>query len=149
MGDHGPRPRPLEGGGVPLSSGGWPTSWSLWRTTSGAPRAAFLADPAPQANRDAIRARFEEWRGLDARLRPLLERSEILREAVPLAAEASALAAAGLEALGFLDQGRPAPASWWAARAALLEREEHPPTGLEVAYRPSVGALDGGGRRRR
>ncbi len=102
---------------------------------------ALLADPARQAGREAIRARLQEWQGLDVRLRPLLERNELLREAVPLAAEASALAAAGLEALGFLEQGVPAPASWWDARAPLLEREKKPVTALEVAYRPSVRRL--------
>ena len=102
---------------------------------------AFLADPARQAGRDTVRARLQEWRGLDVRLRPLLERTEILREAVPLSAEASALATAGLEALGFLEQGVPAPEPWWSARAPLLEREKKPLTGLEVAYRPSIRRL--------
>jgi hypothetical protein len=102
---------------------------------------ALLADPARGKGREAIRARLQEWQGLDARLRPLLERNELLREAVPLVGEASALAAAGLEALSFLEQGVPAPESWWKARAALLERERRPLTGLEVAYRPSVGRL--------
>ena len=102
---------------------------------------AFLADPARQAGRDAIRARLQEWKGLDPRLRALLERNEILREAVPLAAEASALAAAGLEAVGFLEERVAAPASWWSARAPLLHREPKPPTGLEVAYRPSIKRL--------
>ncbi len=102
---------------------------------------ALLADPAKQAGREAIRARLQEWQGLEVRLRPLLERSERLREAVPLAGEASALAAAGLEALGFLEQGVPAPESWWTARAPVLQREKKPVTGLEVAYRPAVRRL--------
>jgi hypothetical protein len=102
---------------------------------------AFLADPARRAGIEAIRARLQEWQGLGVRLRPMLEREALLREAVPLAGEASALAAAGLEALGFLEQGVPAPESWWTARAPLLEREKRPPTGLEVAYRPAVRRL--------
>jgi hexosaminidase len=102
---------------------------------------AMLADPARQAGRDAVRARLQEWQGLDVRLRALLESRELLRGAVPLAAEASALAAAGLEALAFLEQGTPAPASWWNARAALLEAPKKPATALEVAYRPSIRKL--------
>jgi hexosaminidase len=102
---------------------------------------ALLADPGRRAGREAIRARLSEWQGLEARLRPLLERHALLREAVPLAGEASALAAAGLEALGFLEQGVPAPESWWTARAPLLEREKRPATGLEVAYRPAIRRL--------
>ena len=102
---------------------------------------ALLADPARRAGREAIRARLQEWQGLEARLRPLLERSQVLREAVPLAGEAAALASAGLEALGFQEGGLPAPESWWTARAPLLEREKRPATGLEVAYRPAIRRL--------
>lgn len=102
---------------------------------------ALLADPARRSGRETVRARLAEWGGLAARLRPLLESRALLQEAVPLAEEASALAVAGLEAIGFLEQGAPAPESWWRARAPLLEREEKPATGLEVAYRPAVGRL--------
>lgn len=102
---------------------------------------ALLADPSRRAGRETVRARLQEWQGLHVRLRPLLERSAILREAVPLAGEASALAAAGLEALGFLEQGVPAPQSWWEQRSPLLQQEKTPLTGLEVAYRPSIKRL--------
>ncbi len=102
---------------------------------------ALLADPSRQAGREAIRQRLAEWAGLEGRLRPLLESRAILQEAVPLAAEASALAAAGLEALGFLEQGLAAPEAWWNARAPLLQREKRPVTALEVAYRPAIRRL--------
>jgi hexosaminidase len=101
----------------------------------------LLADPARRAGREAVRARLAEWAGLSARLRPLLESRAILQEAVPLAAEASALAAAGLEALAFLEEGVPAPEAWWNSRALVLEREKRPATALEVAYRPAVRRL--------
>jgi hexosaminidase len=102
---------------------------------------SFLADPTRQAGREPIRKRLQEWQLLDSRLRSLLEGSQILREAVPLAAEASALATAGLEAVGFLEERAVAPERWWASRAPLLEREKLPATGLEVAYRPSIKRL--------
>jgi hypothetical protein len=104
-----------------------------------APGRRALADPTRQAGRRG-QVGLEEWQGLDVRLRLLLG-TEALRETMALAAEASALAAAGLEALGFLEQGVPAPESWWTARAPLLEREQKPRTGLEVAYRPSITRL--------
>ncbi|MGE5127050.1 MAG: beta-N-acetylhexosaminidase [Betaproteobacteria bacterium] len=102
---------------------------------------ALLADPSHALGREAVRARLAEWQGLEVRLRPLLESRQLLREAVPLAGEASALAAAGLEALGFLEQGTKAPDSWWTERAPLLEREKRPASALEVAYRPAVRRL--------
>ena len=105
---------------------------------------ALLADPARQAGREAIRARLAEWPGLEVRLRPLLESRAILREAVPLAAEASALAAAGLEALGFLEQGVPAPESWWNARAPLLRagEEARDRASRWPTARPSGGSME-------
>jgi hexosaminidase len=101
----------------------------------------MLADPSRQAGREAIRARLTEWQDLGVGLRSLLEGRALLREAVPLAIEASTLAAAGLEALGFLEQGQAAPESWWKERAPLLQRPKGPPHGLEVAFRPAVGKL--------
>ena len=153
------------------SCGGWRTSWSRSRTTSGAPRAttrsrrpynrlmdaarpesdaarafarqvdAFLADPTRQAGREAIRARLQEWQGLEARLRALLEGSEILREARP--ARRGGLGPGGRRArgVGFLEERVAAPESWWSSRAPLLAREKKPATGLEVAYRPSIRRL--------
>jgi hexosaminidase len=102
---------------------------------------ALVADPRRQAGREAIRARLAEWQTLEARLRPLLESRALLREAVPLAADASAVAAAGLEALGFIEQGVPAPQGWVAERAALFDRPKKLSCALEVAYRPAVQKL--------
>jgi hexosaminidase len=101
----------------------------------------LLADPRHETGREAVRARLGEWQALDARLRPLLESRELLREAVPLAADAAAVAAAGLEALGFLEQGVTAPPGWQAEQAALLDHPKKLPCALEVAYRPAVRKL--------
>jgi hexosaminidase len=102
---------------------------------------ALLADPSRQTGRDAIRARLTQWQNLEVTLRPLLEGRALLREAVPLASQASALAGAGLEALGFLEQAQAAPESWWKERAPLLEKPKNPPSALEVAFRPAVKKL--------
>ncbi len=101
----------------------------------------LLADPAREAGRAAVRARLEQWQALEPRLRPLLESRELTRELVPLAEHASALAAAGLEALGFLEQGTTAPDAWARARTALLAPPQDPPHALEVAYRDAVARL--------
>jgi len=103
--------------------------------------AEFLEDPARRAGRDELSASLSRWQGLSVRLRPLLESTAPLREAVPLAADASAVAAAGLEALGFLEQGAAAPESWWSERAALVAKPKPAPHALEVAYRPAVARL--------
>ncbi len=101
----------------------------------------LLADPERRVGLEAIRTRLREWQGLDARLRPLLESRELLRELLPLAEQASALAGAGLEALGFLEQGVPAPAGWAQERARLIEAPTKPGHALELAYSPAVKKL--------
>ena len=51
------------------------------------------------AVRALVRERLAAWRGNDARLRPLMERSGLLKELAPLSEGLTALAQAGLEAL--------------------------------------------------
>jgi hexosaminidase len=101
----------------------------------------LLADPSRQTGADHVRAHLAAWQTLYPRVLPVLERSDLLRDAVPVAAELSALAEAGLEALAFLDMGTKAPASWWDQRAPLLERPKKPASALQVAIRPAVKKL--------
>ncbi len=112
------------------------------------PRASYLAlterllaDPARQNGSEAIRARLEACQLASGRALPVIARSSLLEDAAPLPAEVAALAAAGLEALAFLEQGRPAPAAWFAQRSGLLEKPKKPAHGLEVAFRPAVKRL--------
>jgi hexosaminidase len=101
----------------------------------------LLADPARQNGREEIRARLEAWQVASGRSGPVIARSSLLADAVPLPGEVAALAGAGLEALAFLAQGRPAPESWFAQRSGLLEKPVKPAHGLEVAFRPAVKRL--------
>src|SRR5579864_2601255 len=75
-----------------------------------------------QAAESQIRSYLTTWRDNDARLRPLLERSALLQEAVPLSQSLSALGAAGLQALDYLDKGQPAPDSWKAQQNAAIDQ---------------------------
>jgi hypothetical protein len=102
---------------------------------------ALVSDPGRRTGREEIRDRLVAWQGLDARLRPLLEETGMLRELVPLAAEVSNVAAAGLEALAFVEQDGVAPEAWRGEIAARLEGPERRPHALEVAFRPAVEKL--------
>ena len=102
---------------------------------------AFLADPARRTGGGAIRARLLEWQGIESRLRPLLESNALLRDAAPTASRASALASAGLEALGFVEQGLPAPPDWASERTSLVAAAKPTASALEVAFRPGVQKL--------
>jgi hexosaminidase len=101
----------------------------------------LLADPSRQNGRDAIRARLEAWQVASSRAVPVIARSSLLEDVMALPGEVAALAGAGLEALAFLGQGRPAPPAWWGQRSDLLEKPKKPVHGLEVAFRPAVKRL--------
>ena len=74
-----------------------------------------------QASRQEVRRWLERWQANDAALEPLLESSFLLREAIPLSQDLSALASAGIEALDDLAGGRKPPPAWVTGKHALLE----------------------------
>ncbi|SPF47739.1 Beta-N-acetylhexosaminidase [Candidatus Sulfotelmatobacter kueseliae] len=101
-------------------------------------------DPATEAQ---IRSQLTTWRDNDAKLHPLLEQSSLLQEDEPLSQNLSALGAAGLQALDYLDQSQPAPDAWKSQQLALVEQAKKPgPAGLLLMVAAPVGQLiDGSG----
>jgi hexosaminidase len=77
-----------------------------------------------------IRTRLAAWPDNDARLHPLLEQSFLLNELAPLSEDLSALGAAGLLALDYLDKSTPSPNSWRVQQLALVERAKTPKADL-------------------
>src|ERR1700693_4336967 len=75
-----------------------------------------------QAAEAQIRGYLTTWRDNDAQLHPLLEQSFFLQEDVPLSQNLSALGAAGLQALDYLDKGQTAPDSWKTQQLAVIEQ---------------------------
>ena len=73
-----------------------------------------------------LRTWLETWRDNDAKLRSLLNQSSLLKEDVPLSQSLSALGAAGLEALDYLDKGQTAPDAWKTQQVTLIERSKKP-----------------------
>ena len=69
-----------------------------------------------------IRSYLTAWRDNDVRLHPVLEQSFLLQEDVPLSQNLSALGAAGLQALGYLDKGQTAPDSWKTEQIAVIDQ---------------------------
>ena len=62
------------------------------------------------------------WRNNDSRLSPLLDHTFLLQDDKVLSQNLSALGAAGLQALDYLDQAQPVPDSWKAQQTALLNQ---------------------------
>src|SRR6266404_1500633 len=88
-----------------------------------------------------VRALLSRWRDNQLELQPLFEKSVLLREVAPISQNLSALGAAGLAALDYLDRGRPAPPAWVAQQLALVEQAEKPQAQLLIMVAPSVRKL--------
>jgi hexosaminidase len=74
----------------------------------------------------AVKGRLIEWRDQYAALQPVFADSFLAAELEPISHDVSALAAAGLEALDYLDPGHSAPPAWPDSQRALLDRaKEH------------------------
>ena len=95
----------------------------------------------PKANKDEIRKQLTLWRDNKAQVVPLIERSALLEEALPLAEDVAALAAAGLEALDYLEHGQPAPQAWVKEQEAQLDRATRPRAELLIMLAPSIRKL--------
>jgi len=79
-----------------------------------------------QAVEAQIRTWLTTWRDNDARLHPLLAQTFLLQEDGPLSQDLSALGAAGLQALDYLDKAQPAPDSWKTQQLALIDQAKKP-----------------------
>ncbi len=72
-----------------------------------------------QAAESQIRSWLTLWRDNDGKLHLLLEQSALLQEDETLSQNLSAVGAAGLQALDYLDKSQPAPDSWKTQQTAL------------------------------
>ena len=83
-----------------------------------------------QAAEAQIRTLLTTWRDNDLKLDPLLQRSFVLLEVRPLSQDLSALGAAGLQALDYLDKSEPSSESWRTQQLTLVERSKTPKANL-------------------
>ena len=91
--------------------------------------AAKRMNPADIA---ALRWQFTKWAQNDARLEPLLQNNGLLAEVKPLSKDLSALGAAGLRILDYIERNQTAPASFVAEQTKELARMQLP--AAEVGY---------------
>jgi hexosaminidase len=83
-----------------------------------------------QAAEAQIRTLLTTWRDNDMKLYPLLQQSFLLLEVTPLSQDLSALGAAGLQALDYLDKSEPSSESWRTQQLTLIERSKTPKANL-------------------
>jgi hexosaminidase len=93
------------------------------------------------ANRDMVRKQLLAWRDSREMLLPLLQQSALLEEDIPLAEDLSLVARAGLEALDYLDTGKPAPESWVKEQLTMLDLAAKPRAELLLMIVPPVRKL--------
>jgi len=94
-----------------------------------------------EANKDRIRKQLTLWRETSAALIPMMQQSALLQEAVPIAENVSALAAAGLKALDYVAAGQHAPEDWLREQRALLDRAAAPQAELLIMIVPAIRQL--------
>ena len=92
-------------------------------------------------NKTPIKSLLTAWRDNSTELVPLIPPNALLQENVPLAQDVSALAITGLQALDYLESGKPAPQSWAAEQTALLDRAAKPHAELLIMIVPSIRKL--------
>ena len=71
----------------------------------------------------------------------MFEKSILLKEVGPLSQNLSAVGAAGLAALDYLDRGEPAPAAWVMQQLAVVEQAKKPQAQLLIVVVPAVEKL--------
>ncbi len=92
-------------------------------------------------DRTELRTWLTRWHDNDAELKPTLEKSELLREDIPVSEALSRLAAIGLQFLNELDRGERPPEAWLAQQRAFLETCKRPIAELRIAIVPSIERL--------
>jgi hexosaminidase len=103
---------------------------------------AFLADaPRFALNRSELERTLAEWQTASRQLGPMIDQSPALQEARPLANDLSVIAAAGLEAMSYLNSGDAPPMDWRQAQLAKLDEAAKPKAALEFVVMISVRKL--------
>jgi hexosaminidase len=88
-----------------------------------------------------LRTQFTAWRDNDARLKPLVERSFLVREVVERSRDLSALGTMGLAALEAVAKRQPAPGSWKTQQLATIEQLKKQKAQLLLIPVPAVQKL--------
>jgi hexosaminidase len=94
-----------------------------------------------QALADQIRGWLTLWRDNDAKLHPLLEKSSLLEEDIPLSQNLAMLASAGLQALDYLGKGQTEPELWKTQQLAVIDQAKKPVAGLLLMVTAPVQQL--------
>jgi len=102
---------------------------------------ALLSGKAKPGTEAQIRTLLSRWRDNQIELQPLAEKSFLVKEVLPLSQNLSALGAAGLAALDYMDHGERAPDQWRSQQLALIEQTKKQQAQLLLMIAPAVQKL--------
>jgi len=102
---------------------------------------AFLSGSSQPETETELRAWLTRWRDNDSILKPGDSQSFLLREAAPVSRDLSALAAAGLQSLDYLDHREIAPTNWAAEQLSMIQQMQKRPSAVVIMILPSVQRL--------
>jgi hexosaminidase len=102
---------------------------------------ALVAGRADAEAKQEVKILLTRWRDNRTNLQPLETQSFLLKEVAPLSQELSTVAAAGVQALDYIDRGERAPNAWAAQQFALLEEARKPKAQLLLMVAPQVQKL--------
>jgi len=88
-----------------------------------------------------IRVWLTRWRDNDAKLHPVLAKSALLEEDIPVSQNLATLGAAGLQALEYLGNSEPEPELWKTAQLAAVTQAKKPVAGLLLQVSAPVEQL--------
>jgi hexosaminidase len=102
----------------------------------------FLADQSGSMEiLRQLRKMLTEWRENQNQVKPILERSYLLGEIMPISKTISELCSKGLQALDYLDSRQKAPGTWGKEAEDLLSRAEKPQAEMLIAIVGSIRKL--------
>jgi len=100
----------------------------------------FVSGQAKSGVEPQIRVLLSEWRDNQAKLGPA-EDSSLVHEVLPVSQNLSALGAAGLQALDYLDRGEKAPDDWKTQQLAMVQQAFEPKAQVLLMVAPAVQKL--------
>jgi hexosaminidase len=101
----------------------------------------FLAGKIKPGMEMQIRSTLNKWKDIEVQLEPAAQNSALVQEVIPLSHDLSALAAAGLQALDYLDRGEKAPQAWKTQQLSLAQSAIQPKAQLLLMVASPVQKL--------
>jgi hexosaminidase len=100
--------------------------------------ASKLQDSAAEAY---VRQQLTAWRENDGAVLPVLQRSSVLAEVIPVSKNLAAVSTAGLQALEYVDARKAPPQDWKTQQTTILQQAAKPTADLVIAVLPAVQKL--------